>query len=90
MRAYLTAQAAKLHERHFGRKTFRVPSVNTDHYRMQSMQEALRQLHPAGGSGASLFHFATCDGLGASALLTHTWRDGNGRVVRLIAPERRA
>ncbi|MGO9005513.1 MAG: replication-relaxation family protein [Beijerinckiaceae bacterium] len=84
MRAYLTTQAAKLHERHFGWKTFRVLTVTTDHSRMQSMQEALRRLHVAGSSGASLFYFATRDELGANTPLTHAWRDGNGREVRLI------
>jgi len=44
MRAYLTAHAAKQHERQFGWKTFRVLTVTTDHHRMQSMMEALRKL----------------------------------------------
>ena len=36
------AHAAKQHERQFGWKTFRVLTVTTDHHRMQSMMEALR------------------------------------------------
>ena len=41
MRAYLTAHAAKQHERQFGWKTFRVLTVTTDQNRMRSMMEAL-------------------------------------------------
>jgi hypothetical protein len=69
MRAYLTAHAAKQHERQFGWKTFRVLTVTTDHHRIQSMIEALR---------------TTRDELRASGPLAHEWRDGNGRAVRLI------
>jgi hypothetical protein len=43
MRAYLTAHAAKQHERQFGWKTFRVLTVTTDHHRVESMMEALRK-----------------------------------------------
>ncbi|MGO9685865.1 MAG: replication-relaxation family protein [Beijerinckiaceae bacterium] len=84
MRAYLTAHAGKLHERQFGWKTFRVLTVTTDRYRMQSMREALRHLHVAGSSGALLFYFATRSELGASDPLSCTWHDGNGRDVCLL------
>ena len=57
MRAYLTAHAAKQHERHFGWKTFRVLTITTDHHRTHSMKEALRQLHVPHSMGASLFLF---------------------------------
>ena len=79
MRAYLTAHAAKQHERHFGWKTFRVLTITTDHHRTHSMKEALRQLHVPHSMGASLFLFATRDELRTSDPLTHTWSDGNGR-----------
>ena len=83
MRAYLTAHAAKQHERQFGWKTFRVLTVTTDHHRMQSMMEALRQLHVPNSMGAPLFFFATRDELCTSNPLAHTWRDGASRGVQL-------
>jgi hypothetical protein len=84
MRAYLTAHAAKQHERHFGWKTFRVLTVTTDRHRTQSMMEALGQLHIPHSVGSPLFFFTTRDELRASDPLTHEWHDGNGRAVRLI------
>src|SRR5205823_3872848 len=44
MRTYLYAHAAKLHDHHFGWKTFRVLTVTTDQYRMSSMIAALKNL----------------------------------------------
>ncbi len=84
MRAYLTAYAAKQHERHFGWKTFRVLTVTTDHGRAQSMMAALRDLRVPQGPGAGLFLFAAADELRARDPLSLTWRDGNDRDVRLI------
>ena len=84
MRAYLSAHAAKQHERQFGWKTFRVLTVTTDHHRMQSMMEALRKLRIPHSPGAPLVFFTTRDELRASDPLTHKWRDGNGREVGLI------
>jgi Replication-relaxation len=84
MRAYLTAHAGKLHERHFGWKTFRVLTVTTDHHRTASMKEALNQLHIPHSIGSPLFFFTTRQELRAHDPLTHEWRDGNGRSVRLI------
>ena len=84
MRAYLTAHAAKQHEKHFGWKTFRVLTVTTDQHRMQSMMEALRTLRIPHSPGAPLFFFATRDELRGSDPLAHEWRDGNGRAVGLI------
>ena len=83
MRAYLTAHAAKQHERQFGWKTFRVLTVTTDHHRMQSMMEALRKLRIPHSTGAPLFFFTTRDELRTADPLTHEWSDGNGRAVRL-------
>ncbi len=83
-RAYLTAYAGKQHEKHFGWKTFRVLTVTTDQYRMQSMMEALRRLHVPHSPGAPLFFFTTRDELRASDPLAHEWLDGNLRRVRLI------
>jgi hypothetical protein len=83
MRAYLTAHAAKQHERQFGWKTFRVLTVTTDHHRMQSMMEALRKLRVPHSPGAPLFFFTTRDELRAADPLTHDWRDGNDLAVLL-------
>ena len=84
MRAYLTAHAAKQHDRQFGWKNFRVLTVTTDQERMQSMKEALRGLRVPHGPGASLFLFATFDDLRASDPLAHAWQDGDGHLSRLI------
>ncbi|MBI4275088.1 MAG: replication-relaxation family protein [Rhizobiales bacterium] len=84
MRAYLTAHAARQHERHFGWKTFRVLTITTDDHRLRSMKETLRELRVAHSPGAPLFYFATRSGLCGSDPLTHTWRDGNDRAVGLI------
>jgi hypothetical protein len=83
MRAYLTAHAAKHHERQFGWKTFRVLTVTTDDRRARSMTEALRQLRVPHSPGASLIFFATRDGFREHNPLTHTWSDGTGRAVGL-------
>jgi DNA-binding Lrp family transcriptional regulator len=84
MRAYLTAHAAKQHERQFGWKTFRVLTVTTDHNRMRSMMDALGQMRVAHSPGASLFFFATRAELRESDTLTHLWRDGAGHEARLV------
>jgi Replication-relaxation len=84
MRAYLTAHAAKQHERQFGWKTFRVLTITTDDRRARSMTEALHSLRVPHSAGAGLFLFSTRDELRLSNPLLHTWCDGNGREVRLI------
>ena len=83
MRAYLTAHAAKLHERHFGWKTFRVLTVTTDEHRLSSMIDALRPLRIPHSIGPGLFLFASRSELSAPDLLTHLWHDGTGRDVLL-------
>jgi hypothetical protein len=83
MRAYLNAHAAKQHERNFGWKNFRVLTITTDHRRTQSMIEALRALRVSHSLGAGLFLFATADELRTGDPLSHAWRNGNGRDVRL-------
>jgi hypothetical protein len=72
MRAYLAAHAAGVHEKHFGWKAFRVLVVTTDPRRLQSMTDALRQLHIPRSPGASLFFFATRNELRAADPLMHT------------------
>jgi hypothetical protein len=84
MRAYLTAHAAKQHERQFGWKTFRVLTVTSDPNRMRSIMDALRQMRVAHSPGPSLFFFATRGALSESDSLTHLWCDGAGRETRLV------
>jgi hypothetical protein len=84
MRAYLTAHAAKQHERQFGWTTLRVLTVTTDDRRRRTIMDALRQLHVPHSPGALLFFFATRDELRANDPLAHAWHDGNGRGVGLI------
>jgi hypothetical protein len=84
MRAYLTAHAAKQHERQFGWNTFRVLTVTTDRRRAGTMMEALRSLRVPHSPGASLFFFATREELRGSDPLAHEWSDGIGRDVRLM------
>lgn len=83
MHVYLAAHAAKLHERQFGWKNFRVLTVTSDHRRMQSMKEALRGLRVPHSPGAALFLFSSFDDLRATDPLAHAWRDGDGRAVCL-------
>lgn len=83
MRAYLTAHAAKQHERQFGWKNFRVLTATTDRDRIQSMKEALRGLRVPRSLGAPLFLFSTFDDLRVGDPLAHEWDDGAGRAVQL-------
>jgi hypothetical protein len=83
MRAYLSAHAAKEHERRFGWKTFRVLTVTTDDHRSRSMAEALRRIHIPHSPGTALFLFVTRHELAESDPLAHIWRDGNSHEVRL-------
>jgi hypothetical protein len=84
MRAYLTAHAAKQHERAFGWKTFRVLTVTTDAYRMRSMIETLSRIHVPHSPGVPLFNFTTRDELCGNDPLTNNWQDGSGREIRLV------
>lgn len=84
MRAYLSAHAARQHERHFGWKTFRVLTVTTTQERLRTMMGALQTIpvHVAPGSG--LFWFASRSELRTSDPLQHAWIDGVGRDVSLV------
>jgi len=84
MRSYLTAHAARQHERHFGWKTFRVLTVTTHESRARTMQKVLRRLHVPHSPGAPLFFFATRPELQGVNVLSHEWSDGSGRPVRLV------
>jgi Replication-relaxation len=84
MRAYLAAYAAKLHERRFGWKSFRVLTVTTDAHRTATMMDALKKIHISQSPGSGLFFFACREDLRASNPLTHGWQDGRGRQTQLI------
>ena len=84
MRTYLVAYASKAHARQLGWRSFRVLVVTTDRQRTRSMQEVLRDVRSAHGISASPFWFTTFDDLRAVDPLTHEWRDGGGKAVRLI------
>jgi len=84
MRAYLSAHAAKQHERQFGWKNFRVLVVTTDRQRIGSMMEALRQIRVPRSVGPALFLFATFSDLRTTPPLVTEWRDGDGCAVALI------
>lgn len=83
MRAYLSAHAARQHERHFGWKNFRVLTVTTDQNRINSMREALSNLRVPHSPGTALFFFASRQQLHTSDPLLHEWTDGTGRIVSL-------
>ncbi|MDR3470359.1 MAG: replication-relaxation family protein [Devosia sp.] len=84
MRSYLSAHAAKLHERKFGWKTFRVLTVTTDEFRIRSMQQAAADIRIPHSLGAPLFLFATREQLAGVDPLSHLWRDGTDKAVALI------
>jgi hypothetical protein len=84
MRVYLAAHAARQHEQQFGWENFRVLTVTTDRQRIDSMIDALRDIRSPRSIGGSLFGFSTFDDLRTGDPLSHDWRGGDGRVVRLI------
>src|SRR5436190_2625351 len=84
MRVYLTAHAAKQHERQFGWKNFRVLTITTDRQRIRTMQTALREIHAPRSAGPALFLFATFAELNATTPLAYEWLDGTGRAAPLI------
>src|SRR4051794_3696966 len=85
MRVYLTAHAAKQHQREFGWTNFRALFVTTNHDRIETMMDASRQPQARRhGVGSSLFWFSTFAEIKEAAdLLSLEWRDGNRRTVRL-------
>src|SRR3954449_2020286 len=85
MRVYLTAHAAKQHQREFGWTNFRVLFVTTREERIETMIDASRQSQARRhGVGASLFWFSTFAEIKEVAdLLALEWRDGNRRAVCL-------
>ena len=83
MRVYLTAHAAKQHERQFGWKNFRVLTVTTDLIRIATMTAALQQFGVPRSAGPSMFLFSTFDALQSSDPLAYRWQDGSGRSVQL-------
>jgi Replication-relaxation len=84
MRAYLSAHAAKQHERQFGWKTFRVLTVTTDQHRAASMIDALRAIRIPNSPGPALFLFACRSDLAADSSIFRSWHDAASRQVSLI------
>lgn len=84
MRVYLSVYAARLHERQFGWKNFRVLVVTTTTDRIRDMREALRQLRTSRAGGAPLFLFTTFDDLRSGSPLATLWRDATGGPVSLV------
>jgi DNA-binding Lrp family transcriptional regulator len=84
MRAYLHAYAAKLHERQFGWKAFRVLTVVRDATRARSILATLRQMMVPDAPGPVLFLFAVRDELRVSNPLSYRWYDGIGRQLQII------
>ncbi|MEY9750174.1 hypothetical protein ABIF65_009548 [Bradyrhizobium japonicum] len=84
MRGYLQAHAEGRHTNQFAWKRFRVLVVTTDQHRTRSMLEALRQLKIPQSPGPSLFFFALGGELRSSDPLSHIWKDGTDRAIRLI------
>ena len=83
MRGYLTAYAAKQHERKFGWKALRVLTITSDETRKQSMMDALATIHVPYSPGPSLFLFLTRDELRRFDPLSEDWQDGRHRLVQL-------
>jgi len=84
LRCYLAANAARLPERQFGWKAFRVLTVTSDRHRVHSMIEALQSIQPPGAAGSSLFLFIARDELRASDPLNAPWRGADGQVRPLL------
>ncbi|QIG95549.1 replication-relaxation family protein [Bradyrhizobium sp. 6(2017)] len=84
MLGYLHAHAEGRHTNQFGWKTFRVLVVTTDQHRTRLMVETLRRLEVQRSLGPSLFFFASGGELRSSDPLSHIWKDGADRAVRLI------
>jgi DNA-binding Lrp family transcriptional regulator len=84
MRTYLAAHAAQQHEQRFGWKTFRVLTVTSDRQRARSLIDALREIESPPAPGPELFFFALRDELRATDPMSHVWRTGTGREVRLL------
>lgn len=83
MRAYLSAYAAKQHERQLGWKAFRVLTVTSDVARKDSIMAALHHIRVPNSPGPSLFLFSTRDELLNFDPLTRPWQDGHGRNIKL-------
>lgn len=84
MRAYLTVQAAELHERHFGWKAFRVLTITTDEHRARTIRDSLTKINVPHSLGPQLFFFATRDEIAESDPIGMVWRDGRNRNATLL------
>ena len=80
---YIEGYNAKLHERQFGWKAFRILFITNTPERAQHMQRALYEYTRAPNI-RQLFYFAHADALATTDILSHAWIDGNGQCQTLI------
>lgn len=80
---YIAGTAAKLHERQFGWKAFRILLITNSPERAEHARAALCDLTKATNIRA-LFYFAHGQALHAGDILAHNWIDGNGQPQTLI------
>jgi DNA-binding Lrp family transcriptional regulator len=81
MRGYLTAYAAKQHEKKFGWKAFRILTVTTNDTRKKTMMETVTKIRIPHSPGPALFWFLPRRELIAFDPLAQPWQDGTGRTV---------
>ena len=81
--AYIAGHAAKLHERQFGWKAYRVLMITNTPERAEHMRIALGDLTKS-ESARQMFYFTHADAFAGGDILTHQWIDGNGRPQTLI------
>ncbi len=80
---YIEGYNAKLHERQFGWKAFRILFITNTPERAEHMRAALCNLTRA-TNVRQLFYFTDANALAASDVLAHGWIDGNGQTQTLI------
>lgn len=83
MRAYLSAHAARQHERQFGWRNFRTLVATTDENRMRTMMKALDNIRIPRSAGPGLFLFTHRFDPANTSVLETSWLDGTERSVRL-------
>ena len=80
---YIEGYNAKLYERQFGWKAFRILFITNTPERAEHMRQALCN-HTRAPNIRQLFYFAHADALANTDILSHAWIDGNGQRQTLI------
>lgn len=83
LRSYLAAHTARLHERQFGWKTFRVLTVTPSESRMFRMIRASQFFRDETPPGPRLFHFAVRNELHEAGAFQCQWLTGEGIPVAI-------